>query len=314
MALSHFIRCILVCLCLCTPLFAQETAEKPGKKDEQTQIKFFTGEVIGAYNNDVFIMQEKSRYYIVYVGKEFWDLGLSRGDKVKVKGTMRTDTEFNNELKALEIEKISSNMNSRQFPLSSLGDALGHSSKKGLMFTYGTISKHIGDHESVLEDSGHKVILNFSNISETKPLPLNSEIVVFGEYQKSLKGPVIMVGFAKPLYFFAIPGAPQTVQDIPTLLKNKPIGDKVKVKGRISVFIGKQKAAVIYDGENVLIIHRSDKYLSFNLKAGVPVEVIGTFSVETHDGKEYGALKDAQVIAPKLLHARDLLKKSKLID
>ena len=308
---SRLFRLVLFSMVLWGPVFAQDAVQKT----EKAEVDTYSGEVVGAYNNDMFVLRENGEYYLVLIDRKHWPLGISRGDKVNLKAKQITfSTKFNNELNALEVQKRSSNPGLEPLYLNSLSEIMEGADYGELVFTFGRIARHRGEHESVLEESGNRVLLDFSKVSETNPLNVDTICVVLGIHEKTNWGPVIRVSMAKPLRLFAIPGAPRRVQEIETVIKDRPEGKTVRVRGRISIFIGKENVAVLYDGDNILIVRRSAKHMSFAVQAGYPVEVIGIFDLETHEDKEYGVLREAQILPPQLLKARDMLQKSERMD
>jgi hypothetical protein len=105
------------------------------------------------------------------------------------------------------------------------------------------------------------------------------------------------------------PGEPDQAQDIAEILKEKPVGKLVKARGRIGVYIGETDAALLYQGQNVLVIYRSPRYLSADLPSGQEVNVVGVFDVETIRDREVGVLRDARIDIALLVKARDDIQK-----
>ena len=121
------------------------------------------------------------------------------------------------------------------------------------------------------------------------------DLVVLGTVKKVLGERAIEPIVVRPASAFQRQSEPTAVQSIKTLLKNRPVGKLVKARGRISLFIGRTNATLIYEGEDLLIVYPAEKYLSVDAPAGAEVTVVGTFDLEMQRGREHGVLREARI-------------------
>ena len=90
-------------------------------------------------------------------------------------------------------------------------------------------------------------------------------------------------------------------QSITEALQKREVGKKIKVKGRIALFIGDQNETLLYEGKDIIAVRRSEKYLSLDAPAGEEVEAVGTFGLTSYNGREYGVLEEARIIPTRIV-------------
>ena len=93
-----------------SPLSGLGQTVQGGKQDESTapltKLDGRKGTILGVLNNEELLMESENRYLVVQFGKEYWKLGLSRGDEIQVWGNVIPEKLMGNEFKANRIEMI----------------------------------------------------------------------------------------------------------------------------------------------------------------------------------------------------------------
>ncbi len=107
-------------------------------------------------------------------------------------------------------------------------------------------------------------------------------------------GQVLMHRRRRPIGLGA--GAPDDHQPIAAVLKERPMGKVVKVRGHIGVFVGDSNVTLLYQDNNVLAVYPSEKFVAMDLPAGEEAEAVGTFDVMQYRDREVGVLREARIL------------------
>jgi hypothetical protein len=267
----------------------------------------YSGKVI-AYLNKEILLKHGDGYLLVQIPEKNKDLTIGRGDEVVVSVKPKQNSLLRNDFEALEIQQTQK-VATQDPPLGvrTIREALrasevfSTSAKHRLIVTRGTVSK-ISPDAIEIRDSQESVTVTIPNEIPENLFHVGMDTIVIGEVKHSVEGlrvtasaktiePVLI----RPLSSFMIPGEPGVPQTIESLMEQHPVGQLVKVRGRISLFLGESNATLLHEGERLVIVYRSDEYLSFDAPGGQEVDVVGIFDVETHREREYGVLRSARI-------------------
>ncbi len=178
--------------------------------------------------------------------------------------------------------------------INSIQEILGKPFGAELIGTWGTIEKlHL--EKMTIKHGTYPITVDLGSYDAKDAFVVGMDVVVIGELKLKPTAREISAVLVRSTWHLRRPGEPEQAQEISEILKKSPIGQLVKAKGRLAVFIGKTDATILYKEEDILIIYRSEKYLSLDVSAGREVEVVGRFGVETHEGREYGVLREARI-------------------
>jgi len=255
------------------------------------------GTVVGIVYNEEMLLKTSQGYLVAYFGPEFQHLGIGRGDTVQVWGEMDPRSVLKSTYKASKIEMVKREENRPEpIGIKTIAEVQGMRFTDRVVATFGRIEEFTGTRMR-LTNAGSSIWVDLGTnvIRENLAYAVGMDLIVIGELKVKAMDKEISAIVLRGLDHFRKPGEPTEAQDIATILKDQPKGKVVRANGRIALYLGNQKANVLYQGENVLIVYLSDKYLSMDLPAGNEVEVIGTFDTETHNEREYGVLRDARI-------------------
>ena len=294
------ISCILLIALCCVALWTQSavslaSAQPEGDLEGKRPIVEYKGKVAASYDNKVFLLKHDLAYSVVHMSKKDWQLGISKGDEVHVKGIMLPDTPLKNELEATDIEMVSrTKIKEDPLVINSIQEILGKRFGAELIGTWGTIEK-LHQETMTIKHGTYPITVDLGSFDAKDQFVVGMDVVVIGELKLKPIAREITAVLVRSTWHLRRPGEPEQAQEIKEILKQSPIAQLVKAKGRISLFIGKVDATILYEGEDILVIYRSEKYLSLDAPAGREVEVVGVFGVETHEGREYGVLREARI-------------------
>lgn len=260
------------------------------------------GTILANYENKELLLKSGSDYLVIHLTDEQQKIGFSRGNLVAVKGQAKPDSLLGNEILAGDI-KVLKNEKSEEDPLlmASLPEveefvfAKGNVSAKRLIALRGVISDwNLGS--VTLMDGGKTIRVDLNRADPSKTFAKGEEVVVIGRLERIQSKMVLYAVWIRPISFLLHKDEPKEVQTILATLKADERGKLVKVRGRIALFIGAvQNGTLIYEGENVMIVYPSEKYLSLDAPAGAEVVVVGRYDAEIQRGRSYGVLRDARI-------------------
>ncbi|MFC1601151.1 hypothetical protein ACFL34_02245 [Candidatus Sumerlaeota bacterium] len=253
------------------------------------------GTVVGTYDNEHLLLRENNAYWVVRFGKEFWEMGIRRGDVIKVSGTLDMNSMFKNEIRAQNIRRLEKVLKpSPPIGIRSIADTLALGRHKDIIAFRGEV-KDFESTKMTVTDGRHSIIVELKSMTARDSFAIGDELVVAGVVGMKLPGAVVEPVMIRPVSFFKRPDEPAKPQSIKSVLKAKPMGKMVRVKGRVALFIGAENATILYQEEDILVIERSEKHMSVDVPAGTEVEAVGVFGIKTYKGREYGMLKEARI-------------------
>ncbi len=275
------------------------------------EVEGLKGTILLVSLRDEILLKTETGYRIVHHGEEFWDLGLDRGDEIAVWGQMFENNPFGNEINGTRIELVKkAERRPDPLELQSIADVQRMRFGDRVVLTYGSVSEFSGSRMKI-DDQGSNiwVELRTKELRDRFADALGTRLIVVGELKIKPMGKEIDVITIRRMETIKRPGEPDQAQDIADILREKPIGKLVKARGRIAVFIGDVEAAILYQGEDVLVVFRSDRYLSADLPSGQEVNVVGIYSEEVLRDRTRGVLREARVDVTPLVKAREDIKK-----
>jgi hypothetical protein len=285
----------LIALLSCwTTAWAAEPASAPAIQAGEVSLH---GKVSGAYDNAEFLMEDGGKHYAVSIGPEFWELGIRRGDEVAVVGTKKANAPFQNEIVA-RTAQIVNRPSKKESPLRVRSSMyLRENGKVGeVVVLRGEITGY-EDVRMELTDASGRILVDLNSLELREKFHSGQEVVVIGVLAGSKSLPIKSVNpiLIRSSDDFRREGEPDTAEKIADVLKRRPVGELVRVRGWVSLFIGSEEGHLLNDGDAHLIIRPSERYLSLDPQAGAEVEVVGVFGYETHKEKEIGALNEARI-------------------
>lgn len=253
------------------------------------------GKVLATYDNSEFILKENENYFVVQMGKEFWPLGIARGDTIQMDGVMKPQSLLKNEVVARRIVILTKiQFEDPPLGLRTIEEVIDRSPENDLVAVRGTLSGF--KKNTLLLIGTHRIVfVPFGLINPKDNFKEGDDLIVVGTVKKVLGERAINPIVVRPASAFMRQEEPTLVQPIKTILRDRPIEKRVKARGRIAQFIGKTNATLLYEGENLLLVYPSQKYLSLDAPAGTEVTVVGTFDVEMQRGREQGVLREARI-------------------
>lgn len=260
----------------------------------QYQEQSIQGIVKGMYDNEYLLMQADV-YWVVHFGKEAWNLGIRRGDTITVTGKAKNQNQFKNSLEAKNLTLVQKAVQEAPpLSLKRIGEVSLTSKNGDLVVVYGNVVA-FQQTRMILHDGKDKIAIELGSRKNLDLFSRGDEMIIIGEVKKDQMVESIKLFVVLPRNFFERPGEPSRSEPIAKVLKDRPLGTLVKVTGRISVFIGKERATTLYEGEHILVVQRSDKYLSLDVQAGQEVQVVGIFDIMSYEDREYGVIKEARI-------------------
>ena len=271
------------------------TNEKKAGENDTGKMEF-TGQVVASYDNEIFILKDDDQYVVIHMNPDHYKLGIIRGDEVEVWGTLVKQSPLKNEYKAITINKTkTSTLKVQPIGILSVSELIKKRLGNELIGTWGTVDV-VEANSLTITDSSASIRVYLGSYDPHELYPKDLKVLVVGIIEIKPARPEITAVLIRPLSALKRPGEPEEAQSIETITQERPVGKMVKAKGRLGIFIGEVDAAILYEGDNVFLVYRSDKYLSLDPPAGQEVEVVGTFDVETHNAREYGVIKDARIV------------------
>jgi uncharacterized protein YdeI (BOF family) len=258
----------------------------------------FQGQVIVSIYNEAFLLKYDSSYIMVRIGKEHWALGIAPGDQVLVVGKLTRKNVVRDVVVAADIKKTgSAPLKEPGTRLQSIRSAKNEQIKNRLVAVRGRITQ-ITPRNLTIKDADDSIAVNLAPDDNRTYFFAGMDAVVVGTLRTSPYGNTIEPVALIPAVLFRREGEPDKAQSISAILKARPMGKLVKARGRIALFLGREDTTMIYEEKDILIVRRSEKYIALDAEAGRLVNVVGTFDVEEHRGREYGVLREARIDPP----------------
>ncbi len=306
---------VIFTLALCVVTFSGEPARAA---DAGGKIEI-TGEVVIAYDNKELLLKDDN-YHIVKIDKKHWSMGIQIGEFITVRGERIKNSPLQNWVKAVDIKRSGNTRNFRRRPvgLRTVPEALRSKVVGDLVGIRGKIAGFVG-YESgtmILGDlKGVKIIVPLNvkgepNRADThvygavlgnEMVNVGEEVILVGVWKKQAGNMTVDPILVRSLTKYLLPDKSLKAQSIKEALQKREVGKKIKVKGRIALFIGDQNETLLYEGKDIIAVRRSEKYLSLDAPAGEEVEAVGTFGFTTYNDREYGVLEEARIIPVRLL-------------
>jgi hypothetical protein len=268
------------------------------------------GEIMLINRENLFVLKSEGKYAVCHMDFNNCPREYKRGDTVEVTGEIIKDSPLKNELKVNEIFFVKGPATPPPpIGVLSLKEVMQKRLTGDVVVTWGEVDE-VKYKRVRLRDSSFIAEVDTSPFDPRDMFPMGRKVLIIGELIVKPTGNEIELILSRPIDFLQRPGVPTEAESIADILEKKPVGKMVRAKGRLSVFIGSVDATVLHDEDQLLIVHQSDKCLSADVKAGSKVEVIGVFELEKVKGREYGSLKEARIVPPDLLAAKEKIKKS----
>jgi hypothetical protein len=167
-----------------------------------------------------------------------------------------------------------------------------------LVAVRGHVRKYTNLEVALRDDSGGIVVTLAPGYTKDFLYP-DLDAVVVGTIQASPLGSTIAPILFVPAVWFQREGEPRRAQRVSDALQARPVGQLVKVRGTVAVTVGKWDELVVFENKkNFVVVRPADQYLSFEPESGTLVDAIGTFTLETIDGREVAVLKEARIDPP----------------
>lgn len=258
------------------------------------------GVVVAAYDNEIALVKHGKGYLLVRLQKKHWELGITRGDKLQITGKLTREKSVTEVLQAEEVTKVGKqNLEEARLGLITCREVRNMQSGGQLVGVRGTITETT-PRRCTIKDSDDSIGVNLTPEDNRSFLWAGLDVLVIGTVNRSIMGNSIDPVAVIPAVRFQREGEPEKALTVAEILKAKPVGKLVRAHGRLALFLGEENGTILYQGEDILIVRRADKYLSFDPQAGREAEVVGIFGYETHKGREYGVLKEARIDPPHL--------------
>jgi hypothetical protein len=256
------------------------------------------GQVIASVYNEALLLRYDSSYIMVRMGKKHQALGLVPGDRILVEGKLTRKNVIRDTVVAATIEKTGTSLlREPAARLQSIRSVKGEQVKGKLVAVRGKITQ-ITPRDLTVKDADDSIAVNLAPDDNRDYFFAGMDAVVVGTVRVSPLGNSIEPVALIPAVLFQREGEPEEAQSISAVLKARPIGKLVKARGRIALFLGAEDTTMIYEGKDILIVRPSEKYIALDAEAGRLVDVVGTFGVEEHRGREYGVLQEARIDPP----------------
>ncbi len=274
-----------------------EVGEK-GKAAPSMKLEGVKAKILGVAATKEMLVKTDSGYLVVKVNDEDWKQELGRGDEIAVTGEKNPKDPFQAEVQATKITMIA-RADKRPDPigLRSIAEVQAMRFGDRPVITHGTIQEFSGSRVKI-GDAGSSIWLEMgtTEIRDRFAYAVGAEILVIGELKFLPADKQINVLAIRPFSILSPPGEPKEVQEISAVLKERPMGKVVKVRGHIGMFVGDSDVTLLYQDNAVLAVYPSEKYVAMDLPAGELAEAVGTFDVMQYRDREVGVLREARLL------------------
>lgn len=256
------------------------------------------GEVISIYDNELALIKGETGFITIHLKKEHWELGLQQGYKLRIKGIVNTQAFPQNDIFVKSVKVIDGTPLPEMRPLLSRVSKVQSMQHEGTaVAVMGKISKITSEYITITDSTGSIRIHLGTRYREANYRIGDAIYGVIGVTRMKAN----LVSYLDGIAIFPFSKLKRTGDDLATLTISQAtsqatIGDLVKVKGNILIYIGADSAPVLFDEKkNLIVIELGDKYKDTQLTAGMQAEVIGTYDMTMIKEKEYPVLRNARI-------------------
>jgi len=258
------------------------------------------GTVQGTYDNQYIVVRDDSGTIVCHIDERHWALGLKAGDLVNAKGDLPTDGFPQNHLKVQEIARAGeADPSVDGLHLVPISAVRGATKSGDLVFVVGEVAE-MRSQFLLLRDKSATTNVDFGARYEQSGSRFNEgdRLLVVGEVKDDAAGRRTLMAIAiQPASMLSRADDPSTTMKVADALKAAPMATRVKVKGVLGYAFTAETGRVLLlqDAGQLLVIKPAARYASLIPHSGQECEVVGTYSVLMHEGKEHGLIEDARI-------------------
>ena len=271
---------------------------KPASPPPSMKLEGVKGKILGVAATKELLLKTDSGYLVVKVNEEDWKQELGRGDEIVVTGGKVSKEPFGTEVEAAKVTLVT-RADKRPDPigLRSIAEIQGMRFGDRPVITHGAVQEFSGSRAKIA-DGGSSIWLEFgtTEVRDRYAYATGAEILVIGELKVLPADKQVNVIAIRPFSILKQPGEPSEVQAIAAVLKERPMGKVVKVRGHVGMFVGDSNVTLLYQDNNVLAVYPSEKFVAMDLPAGEEAEAVGTFDVMQYRDREVGVLREARIL------------------